>query len=96
MSTLEDALNRIYADIHKSGIPLCINPITLLLWLDTDQKTCVPIIGTMKISFKVNEKKVFDIFRSINNATPIYAIKVHGITFHITKIEEFMEKRCEV
>ena len=96
MSTLEDVLSRMCVDAHKSGIPFCTHPMTLHLWLDTDQNTCAPITGSMNISFEVNESKICDILRAINSATPIVMIKVKRIIYHITKIEEFMNKRCEI
>lgn len=100
MPTLEDALNSIQIDTNKlstkSGIPLHIFPISLYLWIDTDLRTCAPIKGEMKIRFNVNAVKVCDIIRAINSATPIYKIKRRHTTYHVTKIEEFMRKRCEV
>ena len=96
MSTLEDALNSIRNDARKVSIPICVFPISLYLWLDTDQKTCAPIIGEMKVRFNANEAKICDIIRAIDKATPIYKIKRRHSTYHITKIEEFMNKRCEV
>lgn len=100
MTTLEDALNIIKTDTMKnctsSGIPLHIFPITIFLWLDTDQKTCEPITGAMKVRFNVNAFKFCDIIRAINKVTPVYKIKRRHATYHITKTEEFMSKRCEV
>jgi hypothetical protein len=83
-------------DIHKSGKPLCAYPITLFLWLDTDPSNCKAIKGSMTISFEVDEGKIFSMFRVINALTPIYAIKVGTITYHVTKMERYMNKRCEV
>jgi hypothetical protein len=95
MSTLEDAINRIYVDGHRAGIPICANSMRLALWVDTDLRTCTPITGYMDISFEVEEGKVFAILRAIDKATPIYSIKIKRTTYHITKTEEFMKKRCE-
>jgi hypothetical protein len=96
MSTLEDALKRIYADIRKSSKPLSVYPITLSLWLDTDQRTCEAIKGSMAISFEADEAKIFAILRAIDKVTPIYSMKVGLATYHITKISKFMSKRCEI
>lgn len=99
MTTLEESLTMIQLDTIKnstsSGVPLHIFPITIFLWLDTDQKTCEPITGTMKVRFNVNASKFGDIIRAIDKATPVYKIKRKHATYHITKIEEFMNKRCE-
>jgi hypothetical protein len=95
MSTLEDTISRIFVDIRKSAKPLCIYPIVLYLWLDTDQTTCEAIKGNMSISFEVDEGKIFAIFRAVDKVTPIYSIKVGTITYHITKTEKFMNKRCD-
>jgi hypothetical protein len=95
MSTLEDTISRIFVDIRKSAKPLCMYPIELNLWLDTSQSTCEAIKGSMKISFEVDEGKIFAIFRAIDKITPIYSIKVGTITYHITKTERFMNKLCE-
>jgi hypothetical protein len=96
MPTLEDALDKLKTDVRKSGIPLCVFPMSLYLWLDTNLKTCAPITGTMKVRFNANEAKVCDIIRAIDKATPIFKIKRRHSTYHVEKIEEFMNKRCEV
>lgn len=81
-------------DIHKLGNPLCMYSIELRIWLDTNLKTCKAIKGSMKISFEVDEGKIFAIFRAIDIVTPIYSIKVGLITYHVTKLEKYMNKGC--
>lgn len=96
MSTLEDVITEIQEETRKSGIPPAVHTMTLYLWLDTNQKTCAPITGTMKVRFNAYACKIYDILRAIDKATPIYKIKRKHLTYHVAKIEEFMNKRCEV
>lgn len=96
MQTIEDALNRMEMDANKQTLPLSIFPITLYLWLDTNQKTCAPITGTLRFQVNARNFIICDLIRAINKVTPIYAMKIRRTTYHIMKTEEFMNKRCEV
>lgn len=83
LKDLDTVLSDIHNDVTKTGIPVCILPMTIFLWIDTNQKTCAPIIGYIKINFcgTVNEEKLFAIIHSIDKITPIVRIITEGHPF---------------
>lgn len=91
-------LRKIISDVHETGIPFCSHPMELGIWVDTDQKTCYPIVGRMDVNFHgtVDEKRCIEILRKINEITPISMIVIEGKEYHATKIEEYMKKPCGI
>lgn len=98
---LDEVLRDIRDYVRKTGVPVCVRPMTIYLWTDTDQKTCAPLTGSISMTFKgIKEETLFSILRAIEKATPIYVIVVEGHipfrAFFVTKTKRFMDKRCEV
>lgn len=100
LKDLNTILSDIHIDVRKTGIPVCMFPITIFLWIDTNQKTCVPIVGHMEINFHgtINEEKLFSIIQGIDKVTPVSMIVIEGHpfkTYRVTKTEAFMNKPCK-
>lgn len=102
LKDLNTVLSDIHNDARKIGIPICMLPMTIFLWIDTNQKTCAPIVGHIEINFcgTINEEKLFSIIQSIDKVTPVSMIvieghfKVYRKVYSVTKTETFMNKPC--
>jgi len=96
---LDEVLQDIREYARKTGVPVCVHPMTVYLWIDTDQKTCAPLTGKISVTFKeIKEETLFLILRAIEKATPIYLIIIEGHpfkAFFVTKTKQFMDKKCE-
>jgi hypothetical protein len=100
LKDLDTVLSDIHSDVTKTGIPVCMLPMTIFLWIDTNQKTCAPIVGHIEINFHgtINEEKLFSIIQNIDKVTPVSMIVTEGHPFkayRVTKTEAFMNKPCE-
>lgn len=98
LKDLDDVLTDICGIASNQGIPLWVLPIHLDIWVDTHLKFCTPIMGKLELNFHgtaLCRARVFEILKKVNEVTPITIITISGRVFHVTKTEEFANKRCE-
>lgn len=93
---------------YSFGIgPLSHLPMTVYIWIDTNQENCKAITGKVRLEFSSTSRDVscpmsnetlFTMLTLIDKATPIYKILVEGYSskaFDVSKTEEYMNKGCK-
>jgi hypothetical protein len=86
--------------------PMAMFPMTIYIWIDTNQDTCKAITGQIHLEFSgdsrdtncpMTNSKLFAMLMLIDRLTPIYKIVVEGHPFKafiVSQTEEFMKKGC--
>lgn len=95
---------RDYAD--EISVPLSAIPMTVYMWIDTNQETCKALTGQVRLEFSgankdencpMTNSKFFAMLMLIDRLTPIYKIVFEGHPFKafiVSQTEEYMKKGC--
>ena len=110
LENFQAVLRFVHEYFLKTGVPLSTFPMTLYVWIDTNQENCKPITGQISLSFTgkywnencpITEAKLFAMLSLINRLTPIYQIHVEmkgyiesNKVFIVSATEEYMKKGC--
>ena len=109
MGTKLENLQTVFNSMHdyaQENDSLVTQPMTLYIWIDTNQEDCKPITGEIKLEFSGNhwdevcpltESKLFAMLTLIDKITPIYEIVIEGHPFKVFLVsatEEYMKKGC--
>jgi len=90
----------------ESGILISTLPMTLYIWITTNQDTCKAITGQVRLEFSgfsrdencpITESKLLAILTLIDKVTPIYRIIIEGHpirAFIVSATEEYMNRGC--
>ena len=88
METLNDIIAKLPLGFQKD--------FSLVLWIDTDEE-CKPVTQDISFNFPVSDVKLVKVMLvELNKVMSIISIKVDNVTYHVTAIEQLMNKSCEV